>query len=900
MRAPGQGAPYGADPRCTSCVNVPGPMRALVLAAVMVAVSGRSARATRLPGVAGLYTPQGSALPMLDSRMTVSVHGPLVEVVVVQRFTNRTAHATEGTYIFPLPADAAVSAMAIEVGDRTIHAAVERRAAARARYEQAVQAGVGAALLDQERPDIFTQTVAAIPAAGTVEVTLRYDTLAWYRSGTWELAVPLVVAPRFVPGIATARPTTGMGSAPDTDRAPDASRVTPQTSPGGGGPTTIAVTFGEPVTAIASPTHEIATTGATTTLTDPHSDHDAILRWHATTDAAGWVESEPAGAPGGDAAFAAVLVTAPELGAVRLPHKAMTWTLLLDRSAASRGDAEAVAHPLVRALLAATPASDRVAVIGSDQLAAASAGTIARALEAAWTTQPGALDLSRTLRAAAPAAGPILLVSSGLVADDAAVLAAARRLGVPVHVIGVGPAPARGLLAQIAGLTGGTLRFAVPGDDVGQLAAQVLADASAPPAPLAVTWGTLAARDLVPGALPRLGAGQATIVLARVAHAGAANARVRGDLFAFDAVPVGVPPEGTTVALGPLGRRWARARLDELIGGRATEAAITAHALRYGLVSPYTSMVAIGTEVVVQGGVKHSVTVPVAVPAGMKWQAVKQETTVDVATDASRDAREEQDPSTHPTGPTRPTRVTDATTATGPTGATTAPRAERPATVSPADAPPAAAAPSQSAAEGASESTFGADTGTAAAAGAAGADGADEDEAAPRPESLDRATPEASAVAIDSVTGARSFRTRRALRIGLSLGAGLSLVGPDTAGHLALGGRIEYGARTRAGIEGTLWYVLGRAGGDGAEGTLLAQVTRMIDQRAEASVGLGLHVADGVGPAAALTLRYHLVPWSAYSLFVRYDGALVDRSSADPSDRRRAQHALTFGFGATF
>ena len=218
----------------------------------------------------------------------------------------------------------------------------------------------------------------------------------------------------------------------------------------------------------------------------------------------------------------------------------------------------------------------------------------------------------------------------------------------------------------------------------------------------------------------------------------------------------------------------------------------------------------------------------------------------------------------------------------------------------PADAPPPAAAPSQSAAEGASESTFGADTGTAAAAGADGAAGADEDEAAPRPESLDRATPNASVVAIDVVTGAGGFRTRRALRIGLSLGAGLSLVGPDTAGHLALGGRIEYGARTRFGIEGTLWYVLGRAGSDGAEGTLLAQVTRMIDQRAEASVGLGLHVADGVGPAAALTLRYHLVPWSAYSLFLRYDGALVDRSAADPSDDRRAQHAITLGFDATF
>ena len=60
-------------------------------------------------------------------------------------------------------------------------------------------------------------------------------------------------------------------------------------------------------------------------------------------------------------------------------------------------------------------------------------------------------------------------------------------------------------------------------------------------------------------------------------------------------------------------------------------AQITALALQYGLVSPYTSMVAIGDEVVVQGGTRRSVAVPVSVPAGMKWQAVKKETTVDTA-----------------------------------------------------------------------------------------------------------------------------------------------------------------------------------------------------------------------------------------------------------------------------
>ncbi len=68
-------------------------------------------------------------------------------------------------------------------------------------------------------------------------------------------------------------------------------------------------------------------------------------------------------------------------------------------------------------------------------------------------------------------------------------------------------------------------------------------------------------------------------------------------------------------------------RLDELLIGTDNRAAVTKHALAFGLVSPYTSLIAIGTDVVVEGGVKHSVSVPVSVPSGMSWFDVKRETT---------------------------------------------------------------------------------------------------------------------------------------------------------------------------------------------------------------------------------------------------------------------------------
>ena len=202
---------------------------AFVVAALAVALP---ARAGTLPHALGMYPQQGAPLPMLDSKLDVTVRGPIVETIVTQTFRNDTDRATEATYIFPLPPDAAVSAMAIELGSRTIRAAIESRGSAQERYEQAVAAGLGAGLLDQERPDVFTQTVSAIPPRSTVAITLRFDTTARYRDGSWELVLPLVVAPRYVPGIASGRPTTGTGSRPDTDRSPDASRVTPAGGPG--------------------------------------------------------------------------------------------------------------------------------------------------------------------------------------------------------------------------------------------------------------------------------------------------------------------------------------------------------------------------------------------------------------------------------------------------------------------------------------------------------------------------------------------------------------------------------------------------------------------------------------------------------------------------------------------
>ncbi len=823
-------------------------MRRLVL--VVALLVSRTVMATDLPKRVGMFpTGGGAAFAMLDSTIDIAIRGPIVEATVTQTFRNDTDRATEATYIFPLPADAAVSAMAMTYGTRTIHAAIEKRADAQRRYEQAVANGVAAAVIEQERPDIFTQTVSAIPAHGSVTVTLRFDTVARYRGTTWELAVPLVVAPRFVPGTASGRPTTGVGRAPDTDRAPDASRVTPGGAPGAGGKTEMNLMFADAVVDVASPSHAITGAGRAWKLIDPKSDHDALVRWRATAPNAGWVEQDS------DGGYAAIVV---ESGA-SLVRKAgaIRATIVLDRAATTRGDADAVMHPLVRALFESFTKDDRVAVAGSDTVATTSPADAARAIEAAWARPAGALDLTRALGAVkGDGASAIVLVSDGLVADDAAAIAAAQKLGVPVHVIGFGPSPNRSLLGAIATATGGTVRFASTADDLHGLAREVAIDAASPPVPFAVTWGALAASDVVPATLPRLGVGQAILVLARVKQAQRANARARSDVFAIETMPNPRVVDGATAPGGAIARRWARDRLDELLAKRDATAT-TAHALRYGLVSPYTTMVAIGTEVVVEGGVKHSTTVPVSVPAGMRWQEVQRQVHVDTETTLDK-TKEPGD------------RVS---------------KGERPVAKTPPAAEDTRNTRNHEPKKNRGDDEKGADR-----------DGEADDSPrrpSPAPQPTSTLGGEATGGVMDvEIAQTSSYSRRLKIRLALGLGAGATRAAGATAGTLVVDGRLEVGYLTVGGLDVSLWFV----DGIHAQGSVLASIARRgIARWFELGAGAGVHVTgNGFGPAGSLSLRIrpHLRGPGAY---LRYDGALISNAGT-----KTGENTGTVGFEWTF
>src|SRR5882762_6603323 len=173
--------------------------------------------------------------PLKHTDVKARISGFLSRVVVTQEFENPFKEKIEAVYTFPLPQNAAVDDMTMIVGDRTVRGKVLRREEAQAVYEAAKSNGQTASLLDQERPNIFTQSVANILPGEQIKISISYVETLKYENGSYEFVFPMVVGPRYIPGNATGAPVSakGNGFAPNTDQAPDASRITPRPVPEG-------------------------------------------------------------------------------------------------------------------------------------------------------------------------------------------------------------------------------------------------------------------------------------------------------------------------------------------------------------------------------------------------------------------------------------------------------------------------------------------------------------------------------------------------------------------------------------------------------------------------------------------------------------------------------------------
>ena len=157
----------------------------------------------------------------------MSITGLVSRVVFTEEFANPHDVSLEATYIFPLPDRAAVTAMRMTADGRVVDGELKERGQARAEYEQALAEGKRASIAEEERPDVFTMRVGNILPGERVTIALTLVGPLPYEDGEATFRLPLVVAPRYIPGTPLPVRSAGSGYAPDTDAVPDASRITP-------------------------------------------------------------------------------------------------------------------------------------------------------------------------------------------------------------------------------------------------------------------------------------------------------------------------------------------------------------------------------------------------------------------------------------------------------------------------------------------------------------------------------------------------------------------------------------------------------------------------------------------------------------------------------------------------
>ena len=173
------------------------------------------------------HTNNFTQAPTLDTDVHIQITGMTARVTVKQKFHNNSADWKEGIYVFPLPENAAVDQLRMHIGERIIEGQIKEKQQARKEYQQAKSSGKRASLVEQERPNIFTTSVANIGPDEDIVIEITYQQPVRYLDETFSLRFPMVVAPRYIPGKMIVSGFKGTGWSVNTDQVPDASRITP-------------------------------------------------------------------------------------------------------------------------------------------------------------------------------------------------------------------------------------------------------------------------------------------------------------------------------------------------------------------------------------------------------------------------------------------------------------------------------------------------------------------------------------------------------------------------------------------------------------------------------------------------------------------------------------------------
>jgi len=602
--------------------------------------------------------------PILRTDVKLTVAGTIVRATVRQHFVNPSSAWLEGVYVFPLPEQSAVDHLVMEIGERHVVGQIKPREEAKRAYEQAAAAGQHASLVESERPNIFTTSVANIGPGKQIVVEIQYQDRVDIDADTYSLRFPMVVGPRYIPGDAVSlvadRPNNGGGWADDTAHVPDASRITPPVlDPREGkiNPVTMSIDFapGFPVERVTSLYHPIVATDAdgskTITLAegDVPADRDFVLEWvpklSAKPTASLFAEQRD------DDVYLFAMLT-PATAEQETPRVPRDVVFVIDTSGSMGGTSIGQAKAgLLLALERLTPA-DRFNVIQFNSVTGSLYGELKpwtgetlrearayvdRLVATGGTEMRPALWLALDGETSPGRLKQVIFLTDAAVGNEAELFDdIARRLGdARLFTIGIGTAPNSYFMRKAAELGRGSFTYIGDVTEVGERMTELLHKLEQPAiTDIAVRWPDRlpASAEMYPATVPDIYDGVPVTFGARLPGAkldqlsGLLAIEGRdGDATWRHSIDIRQARTGAGVATV-----WARAKLsaieDEQWRGadpaRVREAA-TAHALAYELVSSYTSLVAVDEEVVrPRNEPLATAQVPTNLPHGWSYEKV--------------------------------------------------------------------------------------------------------------------------------------------------------------------------------------------------------------------------------------------------------------------------------------
>jgi Ca-activated chloride channel family protein len=517
-----------------------------------------------LGGLVALAAGAERALPLREVRARASIAGGCCRTVIEQTFENTLDTPMEAVHLFPLPEDGAVTEVELVCGELVVRAECKERQEAQAVFDRARQDGHRAALLTQERDDVHTLRVTNLPPGEAVRVRIVVVENLPSVDGRWRWRFPTTVPPRYLPGDPTGH--AGPGVLPDTDAAPDASRLQPPLRLAGGTRLDLEVAISGAVSHLESSLHALKLDLGGTLRVAPSGtatlDRDFVLAFSTGDDQA------TAARAWTDGRFTLVTVDPPVVAMPdALPRDAV---FVLDISGSMGGaKLDAAKQALTGALHGLVPGDRFLLIAFDDRLEFFQQGfsdyndrTLAQADR--WIgnlSARGGTEMLPAIAAALKGEPPegrlrtVLFITDGQAWNEDQLVAAVagRRKRSLFFTLGIDTAVNGAMLKRLARAGGGTCELATPQDDIDGIIANLEARFGSPVAegvrPRGFQAASLGDAELFtgrPAALLFEGSPESVVIEGRSAEGA----------FTLSAAPLRVD--------FPLGALWARRRVAAL------------------------------------------------------------------------------------------------------------------------------------------------------------------------------------------------------------------------------------------------------------------------------------------------------------------------------------------------